>query len=242
MKLLHIDIETYPSKYYIWDPRTRYVTTDKLAEAGYTACWSAKWHKDDYVYFDAEWLSDDYIQQIHKMLDEADAVVHYNGRKFDVPTLNREFLELGLTPPSPYHQIDLYQTVKKEFNFLYNKLDYVAQRLNIGKKLEHAGMPLWTACEAGDTAAQQQMQDYNIEDVLLLEDLYTELLPWISSHPVVGLYNAGSDPHSCPTCGSTNLRKEGHAYTRLGKYQQYQCKDCGRWSRGKRRLSGAELR
>ena len=42
------------------------------------------------------------IKGIHKLLDECDAVIHYNGSKFDIPTLNKEFLLHGLHPPAPY--------------------------------------------------------------------------------------------------------------------------------------------
>ena len=80
---------------------------------------------------------------IHGLLNDADAVVHYNGTKFDIPTLNKEFLLHSFNPPSPYKQIDLLRVVRSNFRFPSNKLDYVAQRLNLGKKHEHEGHELW---------------------------------------------------------------------------------------------------
>ena len=32
------------------------------------------------------------VSRVHGLLDDADVVCHYNGKKFDIPTLNREFL------------------------------------------------------------------------------------------------------------------------------------------------------
>lgn len=75
------------------------------------------------------------LKQIHALLNEADAVVHYNGAKFDIPTLNKEFILHGLPPPAPYKQIDLLRTARSQFKFPSNKLDYIAQALDLGKRL-----------------------------------------------------------------------------------------------------------
>lgn len=36
---------------------------------------------------------------------------------------------------------------------------------------------------------------------------------------------------TCPECGSTIYRKFGFRYTRKGKYQVYQCKNCWHYFR-----------
>ena len=54
------------------------------------------------------------IEGIWKLLDEADAVVTWNGVSFDMKHLRREFVLAGLTPPSPWKDIDLMLTVKRE--------------------------------------------------------------------------------------------------------------------------------
>ena len=41
------------------------------------------------------------------------------------------------------------------------------------------------------------------------------------------------DEYKCPKCGSENLQRRGFATTTVGKYQRYQCKDCGGWLRGR---------
>ena len=78
----------------------------------------------------------------HDLLSEADVVVHYNGDKFDLPHLNREFVESGLGPPAPYASIDLLKTVKRKFRFPSNKLDYVVQKLRLGAKVSTGGYDL----------------------------------------------------------------------------------------------------
>jgi len=240
MKILHTDIETYPNKAYVWGLWKQNIAINQIVEAGYTACWAAKWHGSDEIFFDAEWRNKNFIKEIHTLLDEADVVVHYNGKKFDIPMLNREFITHDLPPPAPYKEIDLLQVARK-FRFPSKKLDYVAQELNIGQKVQHAGMPLWTGCMAGDKDSQKIMEVYNLEDVELLERLYEKLLPWITQHPNHGLFTDGSD-HVCPNCGSHNIVKRGYRDTRVGRYQRYRCNGCGAWSSDGKRIGKTEVR
>jgi DNA polymerase III epsilon subunit-like protein len=179
------------------------------------------------------------ISSLWEILDEADVVCHYNGKRFDVPVINREFLKYGYTPPSPYKQIDLLEVVKKQFRFVSNKLDHVCDELKIGKKLKHAGHELWLQCMAGDASAWKTMEKYNIQDVELIVELYEKLRPWITNHPNVALY-VDSDDIVCPNCGSSHVRKRGLAHTKVFSYQRYQCNDCGTWSRGRVNTSTKE--
>lgn len=169
------------------------------------------------------------------MLDDADVVIHYNGKRFDIPTLNKEFVLAGLLPPATYKQVDLLQVARKQFRFPSNKLDYVAKALGVGEKVKHAGFDLWIRCMNNEEAAWKEMEEYNVHDVVILEKVYLKLLPWIPNHPNHGLYDDVADV--CPNCGGHHLEKRGFAYTNAGKYQRYQCKECGTWSRGKQTLA-----
>lgn len=231
MKILLLDIESSPNTAHVWGLWQQNVSINQLMESSYVLCYAAKWLNDDKIIFDSVHKSKPkkMLKGIHGLLDEADAVVHYNGTKFDIPTLNKEFLLHRYSPPSPYKQIDLLRVVRSQFRFPSNKLDYVAQRLDLGKKQEHEGHELWVKCMNGDRNAWQRMQDYNIQDVVLLEDLYNTILPWIKNHPNQNLH---SESICCPNCGQHNLQKRGTAISSTGTYQRYQCKSCGSWSQG----------
>ena len=41
------------------------------------------------------------LKRIYDLIDEADVVVHYNGKSFDMPTLSKEFIGQGWSPPAP---------------------------------------------------------------------------------------------------------------------------------------------
>jgi predicted RNA-binding Zn-ribbon protein involved in translation (DUF1610 family) len=166
------------------------------------------------------------------LLNEADIVVTYNGKKFDVPTLNKEFLESGLGPPSPYKQVDLYRVARREFRFASNKMDHLAKQLGIRTKVRHGGFRLWVQCMEGDPKAWTKMERYNKRDVLILDKLYDRMLPWIKGHPNVTIYkDEGDTVHSCPTCGSRKVHKRGTYVARSLRYRRYHCTSCGKWSR-----------
>jgi DNA polymerase elongation subunit (family B) len=231
MRILLLDIETSPNTAHVWGLWQQNVSINQLMESSYVLCYAAKWLGEEDIYFDSVHQSKPktMLKGIHGLLESADAVIHYNGTKFDIPTLNKEFLLTKLLPPSPYKQIDLLRVVRSNFRFPSNKLDYVSQRLGLGKKHAHEGHDLWVKCMNGDKDAWKRMEEYNIQDVVLLESLYDNLLPWIKNAPNQNLFN---DIQGCPTCGHANLQKRGTAISTTGIYQRYQCKSCGSWSQG----------
>jgi hypothetical protein len=173
------------------------------------------------------------IEAAHALLDECDAVIHYNGSRFDIPTLNREFVLHGLNPPSPYKQIDLLKTARAAFKFPSNKLDYVLEELGLEQKVQHKGMDLWKECMAGDEKAWRTMKRYNVADVRIMEPLYDRLLPWIADHPNAALYLDAERP-TCTKCGGSDLQSRGTYKTKTGSYRKFQCQCCGSWVRSRK--------
>jgi predicted PolB exonuclease-like 3'-5' exonuclease len=177
------------------------------------------------------------LNLIHTLLDEADVVVTYNGKRFDIPTLNKEFIKYKLTPPAPYKQIDLFQTARSQFRFASNKLDYVAQFLGLGAKHQHKGHDLWKECMAGNKKSLSEMEKYNKHDVVLLEKLYFVLLPWIKNHPSRSVFDRDL---VCPNCGNKNYQRRGTTVTGVGRYPRFHCQSCGTWFRGNKTESKRE--
>ena len=241
MKILYIDIETSPNLAHVWDLWNQNIGLNQLMETGQMLCFSAIWdHFPKRPQFYSEW--DDGFQEMVRaawaLLDEADVVVHYNGRRFDVPWLQRCFVELGLPPPSPYRQVDLYTVVRSEFRFPSNKLLYVSQRLLGTTKVKHEGHTLWVKVMAGDPAARKLFKKYCVQDTKLLIPLHARLLPWIKSYPS---HASQEGEWVCPKCGSDSLAREGYAYTQMGKFQRYSCMGCGSWSRDNKRIIGTAI-
>lgn len=231
IKILTIDIETRPNLAYVWGLWDQNIGLNQIEETGTVISWAAKWHGDRKVHFASD-HHDGHAEMVRKaweMLDEADAVIGYNSKAFDMKHLNREFVLAGMPPPSPYIDIDLLTVVKQRFKFTSNKLQHIATELGIGSKVQHSGFDLWLACMRGDEKAWKTMKRYNMQDVVLTEQVYERLLPWIKIHPHLGLY--GGNPEACPRCGHSDITKRGFAHTRTSSYQIVQCKKCGGYSR-----------
>jgi uncharacterized protein YprB with RNaseH-like and TPR domain len=236
MRILLLDVETAPNEVYVWGLYQQNVAINQIVNSGHILCWAAKWLDEKDMHFDSIHNHRDrenpfylMLHNLHRLLDEADAVVTYNGVKFDIPTINRELLKHGYKPPAPYKNIDLLQHVRRKFRFPSNKLDFVIQDLGIGKKTTHEGQPLWTKCMAGNPVAWKKMQRYNENDVIQMEKLYRRILGWIDQHPNRATHEEGM---CCPNCASINYQRRGYRITTTQKYQQYQCQDCGTWFRG----------
>src|SRR6185369_12801417 len=117
MRLLLLDIETAPNLVHVWGLWQQNVGTNQIIASGYVLCWAAKWYGEKEVLFSSihDTSAKKMLTGINKLINEADAVVHYNGRSFDMPTLNKEFMVHGMQPPSPYKQVDLCRVAKEEF-------------------------------------------------------------------------------------------------------------------------------
>ena len=234
LKMLAVDIETAPALAYIWRVYDENISPDQLIEATEVISWGAKWIGVDGVEFASTFHDGKtaMLRRIWALLDEADVVVHFNGRRFDIPHLQREFLEAGMSPPAPFKQIDLLAAVKSQFRFTSNKLAHVSVQLGLAGKEEHEGFRLWLKCMAGDADAWDRMRAYNIQDVVLLEDMYYKMRPWIPNHPSIGAWS-GQDV--CPKCGSDELNPRGFVFLSTGRYQRFCCGSCGAWSRTTKR-------
>jgi DNA polymerase elongation subunit (family B) len=231
MKRLLLDIETSPSVVYSFDMWGANIDAGKVITPSSMICWAAKWYGQDEVLFRSTFHDGKaaMVTGINELLDAADAVIHYNGKRFDIPHINREFLMAGLGPPAPYKQIDLYQVVKRVFKFTHNKLGYVCEQLGLDTKLDHGeGFDLWVRCLHGDPLAWETMRAYCMQDTRIMEPLYDRLLPWIPNHSSHGAFT-GTDV--CLNCGSARLQRRGYAVTTTARYRRVQCADCGKWSR-----------
>ena len=238
VRILTLDIETRPHAAYVFDLWKQNIGLNQLMERGHVMCFVAKWYGEPDVIF----MSDHHdgheamIRGAWALLNEADAIVTYNGVPFDIPHLMREFALLGMTPPSPHKDIDLLKTVRKRFNFSSNKLANVVSELGVGAKLETGGFELWRGCMADDPKAWERMKRYNETDVKVTERLYDRLRPWIVGHPHLGMFTAVE--WSCPHCGHEDVsnNRQGEARAFVQAYRQYQCVKCGTWIRGNRKL------
>ncbi len=251
-RILTLDIETSPMKVWVFSLFKPFIAINQIIEPTRVISWAAKWYGEEQVMFRSEFHHGQVpmLKQMHALLCEADIVIHFNGDSFDMPHLRREMKQLGLPPFSPVQTIDLYKQVKKSMYFPSYKLDHIAQALSVGAKVSHSGMQLWIECltesPADDPSRQKRawalMRRYNKGDVTVTEDLYTEVREYLPSHPHVGLYADDPTENVCDVCAGVDLILEGFAFTKLGKYQRYKCRGCGKWGKFKKALALVDAR
>lgn len=240
-KILVLDIETAPILAYVWKLWDENVGLNQIKSDWHVLSWAAKWVGESKVMYADQRNAKDrendkaILKQLWELMNEADVVVSQNGKKFDSKKLNARFIIHGFKPPAPYKHIDTLELAKRHFGFTSNRLEYMSSKLCTKyKKLvghKFPGFELWKECLAGNLEAWKEMERYNKHDVLSTEELYSKLAPWghsVSFKPIIG-------EDKC-NCGSKRLEKRGFSYTTVGKFQRYQCLECGNWSKSGKNL------
>ena len=249
-KLLLLDIETAPILGNVWGLFNCDVGLNQIERDWYILSWSAKWlHEDEVMYQDKSESWDDeedgpLLEEIHSLMNEADFIIAHNGKRFDAKKLNARFIINGYKPPSNYKVIDTCIEARKHFGFTSNKLEYLTDRLCTRyKKLKHGKFPgflLWKECLRGNQEAWAEMEEYNINDVLSLEELYINLLPWMRGHPSLDVWR--EDLMNVCACGSDCFVRNGYYFTNLSKFDKFTCEACGAEKRGRVNLLPKEKR
>lgn len=240
-KVLLIDIETSPIRAFVWTMWDANVL--KVLEPSKIMCAAWKFIGDkttscksvsDYSSYKAGEVNDEeLVKELWDVLDSADVVIGHNSDSFDIKKINTRFISHGLSAPSSYQTIDTLKIAKKYFKFESNSLDQLGKYLHEGQKEHTGGFSLWDNCIAGEKQSWTRMKKYNIQDVILLENIYLRLRPFITDHPNLSLIKNGATVEACPACMSKNISKRGFSYTKAGRKQRFQCTDCGSWSTGK---------
>lgn len=236
-RVLILDIETKPAQAYIWRAYgEQNIGVEQIIDPGSVICVGLKWlgAKETLLYSEWEHGKQRMLAEVHKAMSEADAVVTYNGDKFDLPKLQGEFLLAGLDPTPPQTSIDVVKAVRK-FGFFVNRLAFIGPFLKVGGKIKHEGFELWVKVMEGNAPAQGRMSRYCKQDVKLLEKLYLKIRPFIKNHPHMGEVRA----NECGACGGKHLQSRGYRRTKTFRIQRLQCQTCGSWQEGKREKMGA---
>ena len=157
-------------------------------------------------------------------------VVGWNSDSFDIKWLNGQFIKHGMRQPSPYKKVDLLKSVRAHTRVASNKLNYWAQYLGLGRKVDTGGFDLWRECMEGDDKAWRTMERYNRFDTKLTEQVYDKLagIGWVKNQPNMQLLT-GETCCTNPACGSHRLQARGYTVSLTRRYQRWQCQDCGTW-------------
>lgn len=237
-KILVFDIETSPMISYLWRRTQKFVPENQIIDDWYVICWAAKWLFDDEVMYsvttpEESKKRDDtrVVAELWDLLNEADIVIAHYGDRFDIRMMNGRFLKYGMNLPMPYKSIDTKKAAGKRMSLPALNLNYIARYLGLPQK-HSTNFQLWKDCMHGDADALDRMNEYCKNDVEVLEDVYLQLRPFIQPHPNLGLF-IESDTKVCPSCGGTDLKKEGQYQTTVNLYDAFRCGDCASITRSR---------
>lgn len=243
-----IDIETAPGEYYAFDPRVEYLRKDQQIKDFTILSWAAKkLGSDEIIYRDTSQEKHarndkNLMDEMWKLLDEADIIIGQNSDRFDLPKIYARMMfhkTRDRHPPSSFKRVDTKKIAKRYFGFTYNSLEHLCEFLEVKfKKLKHdkfPGMSLHVECLRGNKEAWKEMRKYNEMDILALEACWEQMRAWDSNINANLYYGSKKSVCRVPGCGGS-LQSHGHHYTSLGKYARYKCGSCGAEARGRENL------
>lgn len=171
---------------------------------------------------------DDYhvVKILRDLISEADILVGHNIKGHDLKKLQAKIIEHKLPPLKMPLIVDTL-TWSRQYGFTSRKLGDLCEKLDLTHKLSHEP-GLFLKAAMGDRIAIKKILKYGIGDIPTVRELYYRLRPYAPSHPNMNLYR-GTNVDCCPKCSSDNFIAQGYKYTTCGKFQKFQCKECGSW-------------
>lgn len=244
-KILFIDIETKPLLAQVWQLWDVNVGLNQIQSDWSILSFCAKWKgSEDVIYRDLSGqadVEDDSVllAELWSLLNEADFVVGQNSKRFDVKKIFARLVLNGYPKPSTFRQIDTLEVAKRQFGFTSNKLEYMTDKLcKVYKKLPHKLFPghmLWSECLKGNPLAWAEMKEYNIHDVLSLEELYDIISSWDNTLP-------NFDVYVDEILDMSEWVEDGFHYSNLGKYKRFRNTKTGVQRRSRVNLLSKEKR
>lgn len=230
VKRLFFDIETTPNLVYTW--RIGYnitISHESIVKERRIISIHWKWAGENKVH-NLTWDKDQddrkMLQEFITILNDADEIIAHNGDRFDIKWVRTRCLYHRIEAFPMYKTLDTLKKAKSHFNFNSNKLDYISQFLGVGAKTEHEGYSLWLKVLDGDKEALKTMIEYGDNDVIILEDMYNAIMPYISPNTHHGVL-AGKETTSCPNCGSNKTKLHKTVVTTAGTIQRLmRCSKC----------------
>jgi uncharacterized protein YprB with RNaseH-like and TPR domain len=166
------------------------------------------------------------MAKAHEVISEADVLVTYYGKEFDLKFLNTRMILSGLPPLPPLGEshLDLYYTVRNNFTLHSKRLGNVAEYLRCPIEKTQVKGNYWVEAMAGDPKALEYIKDHCYKDVEILYWLFLTLRPYIRKFPRVWPI----DQEKCASCGHP-MQRRGRHVRGANLYHRLWCPKCGRW-------------
>lgn len=252
-KVVILDVETSMMLGYFFGTFKQNIQLDAIVQDWNLLSFAAKWEGDSPTLYQSLRHQKNPVndfglcRSLHRILSVADVVVAHNGKRFDMRKIRARMAHNRMPPIPDVRVIDTLTESRKQFGFTSQKLLYLSDKFGDDgmRKNTHGqfpGVKLWIECQRGNQEAWDEMESYNVPDVLALEGVWMELRPWYQGAQNLGVFHDTHDGHTCPNCGSHDVQRKGTRRTQVSVYARYRCKSCGAWSRGRTQLLSKQER
>jgi len=233
-KRLFYDIETSPNIGFFWGAGYKLnISHNNIIKERAIICICYKWEGQDTVH-SLEWkegCDKALLSHFMTVAKTADELVAHNGDRFDEKWIRTRCLIHSIDCPPKLNSFDTLKKARTHFRFNSNRLDYLG-KLFFDEGKSPVGFDDWVQITLhNDKDAMDKMVEYCKKDVILLEDVFHKLQPYVNHNTHAGAHT-GYGRFSCPSCGSeeTILRKTRYSASGIPKHQlQCKAKKCRRY-------------
>ena len=231
IRRLFFDIET---SYYELRVKTfslrnyqRYYNHNDIEKDSKVICISYKWQYEDEVHT-LDWRMGEkkMLKAFIKILGGSDEAIGHNGDNFDLKYLRMRCIANGVLMFPTYRTLDTLKKARSGFRFASNKLDYLGKFFGVGGKEDNPGFEMWEDVVDGNVEMLEKMISYCERDVILLEDVYFILSPFITHNNNFSVLTGGKK-FFCPECASEDVIMHKTYSTPMGIIRRnMKCSSC----------------
>jgi len=222
----------YP-RILFWDVET----TNLKADFGRMLCFAYQWSDEKRINLETirdtkafkngkPWEDGELIRKAHKVLIQADGLVHHFGDRFDLKFFKTRLIELGLYFP-PVHTVDTWKVAKKHLLLQSNRMANIADFLG-GEQKTGIKKREWVKSNGYHEPSLKKLEAYCKQDVKTLRGVYEKLKPYCNNVNM----NLFVPDEGCPTCSSKRIISNGIRATPAVSYRRLNCQECGTWFKG----------
>ena len=165
------------------------------------------------------------VRQAHAIMSQADVMLTFNGKNFDIKYMQSKFMRYGLPALPEISHVDLYQTARTKMRLTRKSLANISHYLQLTNEKTKLDWDIWRRAAKGYTKEIRYIRDHGAADIYVTQELYEKhMRQYVRQHPRVSGYGP------CRRCGADTLERRGVAVTILkGQQHRYQCRTCAGW-------------
>ena len=227
-KILIYDIETTRMKAHVWWTGKQYIRHDQIIDEPKIISITFKWLNNDKIHTltwdNTKKCDKKLIKEFLEYYNQADIVIGVNNDNFDNRFVNARALKYNFEINTFLRSLDLQKEAKRIFRLPSYSMSYLGKYLDLKiQKGSHAGISMWQDIQYGtkekSKLALKEMIKYNIQDVIVTEELYLRMKKYITNVTHLGVLQ-GENKHTCPNCGNNNISLYKTTITPSGTIQR----------------------